>query len=405
MRAKTPVDGLGRPLSGSVEADPAPSNAGRDGETHPPPEHDGIAIVLGTRPEIIKLAPVIELLGRRAHVVHTGQHFDAAMSDRVSLSMGTRRYRLRLDVGGKSRGGQLGAAVAALDRFFDGWGPRAVVVQGDTTSALAGALAANAGGHPLVHVEAGLRSYDRRMPEEHNRVLIDHLSDLCCAPTSVSRDNLLAEGIAKDRIAVTGNTVVEAVAKVLPDTAAREALQRAHAVKENQYVLVTLHRPENVDAPEMLRTLLTELGRAPMPVLFVVHPRTRSSIVRFGLGPLLAPLRIADPLDYPEFLALAAGAALIVSDSGGLQEEASILKRPIIVVRQSTERPEIQGTFGALVPPGDGLGHTIRHWLSTAEQRRLRLAGLHCPYGDGYASHRVVEELRKLLHGPEDAER
>lgn len=226
--------------------------------------------------------------------------------------------------------------VAALDRRLRADPPAVVVVQGDTTSALAGALATNHADLPLMHVEAGLRSFDRTMPEEHNRVLIDHLADLCCAPTELNRANLRAEAIPEHRILLTGNTIVEAVQAMLPGPATRTHLLDKHQLTARRYVLATLHRPENVDHPEILDLLLTQLATTGAPVVLPLHPRTARRINEFGLAHRLAPLQITEPLDYPDFLALAHSAALLISDSGGVQEEASVVKTPL--VREVRER-------------------------------------------------------------------
>jgi len=185
-----------------------------------------IALIVGTRPELIKSSPVARRLGARATVLHTGQHNDERMSSRLATTLGLRGRVLAVPSPGVGRGGRLGHTVAALARTFTIDPPSAVVVQGDTTSALAGALAANHADLPLIHVEAGLRSFDRTMPEEHNRVLIDHLADLCCAPTALNRSNLLAEAIPDGRIALTGNTVVDAVHQLLPDARSRCEIRR-----------------------------------------------------------------------------------------------------------------------------------------------------------------------------------
>ncbi|MDQ0790770.1 UDP-N-acetylglucosamine 2-epimerase (non-hydrolyzing) [Streptomyces sp. B3I8] len=344
---------------------------------------------------MIKLAPVIALLGRRAATVHTGQHFTSAMSEGISRGLQMPAWSTKLGIGGTRRGSQLGSAIASLDDLFASERPTAVVVQGDTNSALAGAIAANAHDIPLVHVEAGLRSFDRRMPEESNRVLTDHLADVCCAPTEGNRRNLLKEGIPAERIVVTGNTVVEAVSSALPDQTTRLATRRRYGLVENEYVLATLHRPENVDDELNLRHLLVELAALPLPVVLPLHPRTQKRVEEFGLELLLRRLTCTEPLLYREFVTLAHGAALVVSDSGGLQEEVTVLKRPIVVVRRSTERPEIEEVFGTLTPPGAMLGTVLKNWLATASERHEQLALLPSPYGDGHASLRVARLIEK----------
>jgi len=363
-----------------------------------------VAIVLGTRPEIVKLAGLVQLLGSSARVVHTGQHYDEALSDVFLRDLGLPAPHATLGIGGSSRGVQIGTATAALDGYLGEHVPSAVVVQGDTNSALAGALAANARALPLVHVEAGLRSHDRRMPEEHNRILIDHLADVCCAPTAVSRRNLLAEGVPGERITITGNTVVEAVAQGLPAPGERATLLRRYGLTAGSFVLATLHRPENVDHPASLGRILEQLvqiarSEASLPVLLPLHPRTSANIIRFGLQRLLEPLQTMEPLDYPSFLGLFAESAMAVSDSGGVQEEASVLKRPVLVIRRSSERPEVLGTFAELVESGPGFPQQVRRWLADPAALHRQLEQLPSPYGDGSASYRCVQAIRRLVGG------
>jgi UDP-N-acetylglucosamine 2-epimerase (non-hydrolysing) len=349
-----------------------------------------IAIVVGTRPEAIKLAPVTDLLGREALVVHTGQHYSAGMSGQLTPDIVLDAHDDR-DI---SRGHQLGDLVTALDHVFAQHEPDAVLVQGDTTSALAGALAANATNIPLVHLEAGLRSFDRAMPEEHHRVLIDHLADLCCAPTPLARDNLLAERIAPERIEVTGNTIVEAVTTALPAAQEQARLLGNLDLTSGDFVLATIHRPENADHPVNLAAILRQLAGSPVPVVFPLHPRTRQNIRTFRLADLANRLRLTEPLDYPVLLTLIRHATGLVTDSGGVQEEATILKRPILIVRRSNERPEVEQGFGSrTVPTDEGITRTLATWLHDAPTINARLAKLATPFGDGTASSRVVQAL------------
>ena len=356
-----------------------------------------IMVVLGTRPEIVKLAHITRLLGSDASVVHTGQHYDPNLSDSFFEQLRMPEPDTYLEIGGLSRGRQIGNAVTALDELFSEERPSAVVVQGDTNTVLAAALAANATDVPIVHVEAGLRSRDRRMPEEHNRVVTDHLADLLLAPTETSRSNLLAEGIPDDRIVVTGNTVVEAVEELLPPLAERRQLVASFGLESGSYVLSTFHRPENVDDPETLGTILSELAALPIPVLLPLHPRTVKRVESFGLRDVLAELRVVEPIGYREFLGLGAEAAFLVSDSGGVQEEVSVYKRPVLIVRRSTERPEVVGTFAERVEPGPKIGAVAMGWLDDLEPLHRRLADLPSPYGDGSASQRSVDAIRKLI--------
>ena len=246
-------------------------------------ERGPIAVVLGTRPEIIKLAKITELLGDDAHLVHTGQHYDSNLSEVFFTEFGMRPPDTFIGVGGQTRGEQIGTGTAELDALFGKLQPSAVVVQGDTNAVLAGALAANANEIPLVHVEAGLRSFDRRMPEEHNRVVADHLSDLCLAPTDLNVANLRAEGISDEVIVKTGNPIIEAVERLMPSDEDRTSLLREYGLTPEEYVLATFHRPENVDTRETLESVLGALASLDAPVLLPLHPRTQKRIADFDL--------------------------------------------------------------------------------------------------------------------------
>ncbi|MGH3550519.1 MAG: non-hydrolyzing UDP-N-acetylglucosamine 2-epimerase [Pseudonocardiaceae bacterium] len=353
-----------------------------------------IAVVVGTRPEAIKLAPVTRLLDREALVIHTGQHFSVGMAGHIAPDVVLDAH----DDHDITRGHQLGDLVTALDHLFVEHHPDVVLVQGDTTSALAGALAANATGTPLAHLEASLRSFDRAMPEEHHRVLIDHFADLCCAPTPLARDNLLAERIAPERIEVTGNTIVEAVATALPNEREQAHILDKLGLTRFGDVLATIHRPENADNPVNLVAILRQLTGSPVPVVFPLHPRTDRQIRAFGLTDLANRLRLTGPLDYPVLLSLIRHAAGLITDSGGIQEEATILKRPILVVRRSNERPEVEQTFGSRTLPGDeGILEILTTWLRNAPAINSRLANGPTPFGDGTASSRLIQAVRSRL--------
>jgi len=349
-----------------------------------------IAVVAGTRPEAIKLAPVIRLLPGEALVIHTSQHYSPGMSGQIPADITLRASRPP----DGTRGRQLGRLIGTLDRTFRERRPDVVLVQGDTTSALAGALAANATDIPLAHLEAGLRSFDRAMPEEHNRVLIDHLSDLCCAPAPLAFGNLLAERIAPERIEITGNTIVEAVTAALPGAPEQAAIISGHQLVRSGYVLATIHRPENTDDAVSLAAILRELTALPVPVVLPLHPRTRRRITAFGLTGLVRKLRVTAPMTYPALLTLMSNAAVIVSDSGGIQEEATILKRPVLIIRRSNERPEAEQLFGRRVTPGGEISEIVSGWIRNTAAIHARLAATPTPYGDGSASARLVQALR-----------
>lgn len=358
---------------------------------------ESICIVLGTRPEIVKLSEIVGLLGPAAFVVHTGQHYDPALSDVFFADLDLPAPNLHLGIGGETRGQQIGGAVAQLDQILRDRTPEAVVVQGDTNTTAAAAIAANANEIRCVHVEAGLRSHDRRMPEEHNRVITDHLADLLLAPTEVARTNLLAEAIADERIVVTGNTVVEAVERLMPDASERRSLVARLSQQSGEFVLATFHRPENVDDPTTFGAILENLAAIPLPVILPLHPRSVERADRFGLAPLLDHLIVTEPIGFPEFIGLGAESAFLVSDSGGVQEEVSVYKRPVIVVRRSTERPEVIGTFAERIEPGDGIVAIAKDWLGRLDAIHSELAALPSPYGDGTASERSVEAIAAMV--------
>ncbi|MDN3351963.1 UDP-N-acetylglucosamine 2-epimerase (non-hydrolyzing) [Actinomadura sp. DC4] len=361
-----------------------------------------MAVVYGTRPEIVKLGGVVRRLGPYALLVHTGQHFDATMSEDVAVHVGMPVPDIRLDVGGLPRAGQISAALGGLDKILARRELRAVVVQGDTNATVAGALAANARGLPLMHVEAGLRSLDRTMPEEHNRVVTDHLSDLLCAPTPGCVANLAREGIIGDHVALTGNTVVEAVRDMTPPPAERAALLARLGLTACGYVLATIHRPENTDDACVLATILSQLAALPLEVVLPLHPRTAAAVRRHGLEALLRDVRVLDSLGPRTFLGLAAETAVLVSDSGGVQEECTVLGRPLVVVRRSTERPEVMADFARLSPGGVGLASAVGEILGQCPDLLDHLASLASPFGDGTASGRIAAALGELAGVPRD---
>ncbi|MGN6723051.1 MAG: non-hydrolyzing UDP-N-acetylglucosamine 2-epimerase [Marmoricola sp.] len=356
------------------------------------------AVVLGTRPEIIKLAGVVRSLGSRGYLVHTGQHYDDSLSAAFFASYQLPVPEVKLEgVGAASRGEQFSAIIGQLTQHFRDERPGAVVVQGDTNTAAAAAEAASFLGIPVVHVEAGLRSFDRAMPEEINRQLIGVVADVHCAPTEVAAEQLRREGVSAERVVVTGNTVVEATLESLPDVSAREQVLGHYGLEPHGFVLATIHRPENTDDPTRLRTILQALADLKVPVVLPIHPRTATCVERFGLVGLLEQLRTVTPLDHPTFLALAHEARLIVSDSGGIQEECTVLKRPLVVLRNSTERPEAvtAGFARRLVP--DALLPACLRGLVLDDDWAASLTSIPSPYGDGTASERIARAVLPLL--------
>lgn len=359
-----------------------------------------VMVVLGTRPEAIKLAGIIRELGDQAAVVHTGQHYDENMWRRVLDDLAGVDVADHIQIGGRTRGEQIGLATQELSRYLVEHPVRAVVVQGDTNSTLAGGLAASATGTPLVHVEAGLRSHDRTMPEEVNRILVDQLADLCCTPLESNADQLRREGVEGSRIVVTGNTLLDALQQLVAGPEEADALLDELGLAEGQYVLSTVHRAGTVDDEQRLTRLVTALGRLAeqTTVLVPLHPHTAKNIERWGLSGLLGGVRIIDPLPPKRFMALEARAGLLVSDSGGVQEEACLFRRPLLVVRDSTERPELlqadeHGTsWCRLLGDADPVDAMLQAWAD-APAWRDALAARELPYPTDSASHRIVEEL------------
>ncbi|MSO38324.1 MAG: UDP-N-acetylglucosamine 2-epimerase (non-hydrolyzing) [Acidimicrobiia bacterium] len=355
-----------------------------------------VAVVLGTRPEFVKLAPVVRSLGSSARVLHTGQHSTPQMSSSFLQPLGMPAPELLEPIAGLPRAQQIRRATTALVRAFTVARPALVVVQGDTNSTTAGALAANALGIPLAHVEAGLRSDDGNMPEERNRILADHLSELCCAPTDQAATRLKNEGISPARVLVTGNTVVDALNSCLPTRSARKAILASMGIASGAFILATFHRPENVDNDDRFAELMAILATLPILVVFPVHPRNAARLAKLGLDSTQGSLIRVDPLPYPDFLALEAECAFVISDSGGVQEEVSVLGRPVIVVRESTERPEVIGTFATLAQPGE-IAAMANGLLKSLVRTHEQLAATPTPYGDGHSGERIVDALAALV--------
>jgi UDP-N-acetylglucosamine 2-epimerase (non-hydrolysing) len=346
----------------------------------------------------VKLAQIVRMLGPAARLIHSGQHTDEELSGVFFSAARLPAPEALSGICGEPRHVQIGRMVEQFGALFTQQRPAAVLVQGDTNTVLAGAQAANCAGVPVVHVEAGLRSYDRGMPEEINRCVAGVLADLHCAPTERAVANLRSEGVPAGRIVLTGNTIVEATRDMLPGDPAARAIVAQTGAEPGEYVLATIHRPENTDDPVRLRAILDELSKLGLPVLFPLHPRTRLAAGRHGLAAAIDRLRPLAPADHRTFLSLARHARLIVSDSGGVQEECTVLKRPLIVVRNSTERPEsIDAGFAHLVQPGPLIGDLGRQLIGD-EGLSERLAAIPCPFGDGTASERITGRLRGYLN-------
>jgi UDP-N-acetylglucosamine 2-epimerase (non-hydrolysing) len=296
--------------------------------------------VVGARPNFIKVGPLIPALreaGHEADLVHTGQHYDALMSDVFFRDLSIPEPRWFLNVGSGKHAVQTGTAMMRLEELLETERPDALIVVGDVNSTLAGALAASKLHIPVIHLEAGLRSFDMSMPEEVNRLVADQLSAMHLTPTAEAGENLLRENVDASRIHFVGNIMAESVLMHAGEARGRAACGR-FGLEPDGYVLATVHRPENTDHPERLAALAKAFADAPLPVLFPVHPRTRPLLAEHGAGPGTPNIHLADPVGYLDMLSLQANAAAIVTDSGGIQEEACMLGTPCVTVRRNTER-------------------------------------------------------------------
>jgi UDP-N-acetylglucosamine 2-epimerase (non-hydrolysing) len=355
--------------------------------------------VVGARPNFMKVAPLMAELERRPRftqlLVHTGQHYDERMSDAFFRDLGMRAPDANLEVGSGSHAAQTAEVMKAFEPVMLRERPDAVVVVGDVNSTLACALVAAKEGVPVAHVEAGLRSRDRTMPEELNRLVTDQLSDLLLTPSRDAGENLRAEGIPESRIRFVGNVMIDALRQQLPAAEALGMPERL-GVPRGGYHLATLHRPSNVDHAGQLRAILEAFAvlAETVPVLFPMHPRTRKQVEAFGLSGALGATRVLEPLGYREMLGAVAGAALVFTDSGGLQEETTALGVPCVTLRDSTERPVTvdEGT-NTLLP--DRSREAI---LAVVERAKAKTGRI--PEGwDGRASERIADALEATLGG------
>jgi UDP-N-acetylglucosamine 2-epimerase (non-hydrolysing) len=303
-----------------------------------------IVHVIGARPNYMKIAPLMEALRTgspfRQVLVNTGQHYDDMMSRAFVRDLALPAPDYDLGVGSGSHAVQTAKVMIEFEKVCAAERPDLVVVVGDVNSTVAASLVAAKLLIPVAHVEAGLRSRDRTMPEEINRIVTDRLSDVLLTPSSDGNENLLAEGVPADRIHLVGNIMIDSLMQHLP-MATLDRVRDRVAVEEGRYAVLTLHRPSNVDNPEVFRRILTAVRTIAetVPVIFPVHPRTRQRIREFGFDDALGGVTLTDPLGYIDFLSLTSHARLILTDSGGLQEESTALGIPCLTLRENTERP------------------------------------------------------------------
>jgi UDP-N-acetylglucosamine 2-epimerase (non-hydrolysing) len=353
-----------------------------------------IGIVVGTRPEIIKMAPVVRACLARGTphlLLHTGQHYSFEMDGVFFEELGLPQPHHNLEVGSGSQVYQIGSILLGAEPLLEREKPDVLLVEGDTNSVLAMGLAAQKLGIPVGHVEAGLRSYDRGMPEEINRILTDHLSEYLFAPTEKSKRILLDEQIEPRRIHVTGNTVVDELL-LQRERAQRPGLLESFGVAPGRYALATVHRAENTDSPARLSGIfrgLADSARAlDLAVLAALHPRTQARLQEQGVV-VEGAVRVLPPLSYLDFLGLHARAAVMLTDSGGLQEEACTLGVPCVTLRDNTERPE-SVEVGANRLAGADPARIVEAARAMLDGAR----GWPNPFGDGHSGEHIVDILR-----------
>jgi len=349
-----------------------------------------ISIVLGTRPEIIKMSPVIRLCVEQEleyQLIHTGQHYSINMDKVFFDELHLPQPDSSLDVGTESslQGHQTGLMLQGIEEVLMRTKPDVVLVQGDTNSVLAGALAACKLQIKVGHVEAGLRSYDRNMPEEHNRVMTDHISDYLFCPTKEAALNCRKEGIPEEFIHVTGNTIVDAVQQNLKISEKESNIMKTLDLEENGFILMTAHRQENVDDKTRFSNIIKACSLINERIIYPIHPRARKMFNEFGLQ-ASDNLKLIEPLGYLDFLKLENNARLIMTDSGGLQEEACILGTPCLTLRENTERPETV-EVGANKVVGFEPENISAEVKDIPEDKRE----YENPFGDGKASERIID--------------
>jgi UDP-N-acetylglucosamine 2-epimerase (non-hydrolysing) len=346
--------------------------------------------VVGARPQFVKLAPVADVLDRAGHehvIVHTGQHYDSKLSDVFFADLKIPDPDIHLGVGSGSHGVQTGGILAALDGVLDEHRPEWVVVYGDTNTTLAGAVAAVKMHLPVAHLEAGLRSFNRRMPEEHNRVLTDHAADLCLAPTRVAMDHLAREGLA-ERAVLVGDVMTDVCLRVRDAVAELTPPLPESILKRGDYLIATIHRAENTDRPDRLSAIVAALARLDKPVALLAHPRLVARADRFGIDLDAGAITRMHPLSYPEMVAAVLRARGVVTDSGGLQKEAFLLGTPCTTLRTETEWPET-------LDNGWNILDADLESLDTLVDRSVPTAPRGTPYGDGHAAERVERALSR----------
>lgn len=352
-----------------------------------------ILSIIGTRPNFTKMSPLLNLINSRGHkqiVVHTGQHYDKNMSD-VFLKELNLNCTEFLEVGSGSHGYQTGRMLIEIEKILMREQFDVVLIPGDTNTALAGALASSKLHIPIAHIESGLRSYDKRMPEEINRILIDHCSDFLFCPTKSSVNNLLTEGISENNTFLVGDTMLESCLHFLKIAQKQSKIFKKYNI-DKDYLLATIHRAENTDDYHKLNSIIDAFLSINSQIVFPLHPRTRAQLERFGLfGKISASdnVLIIEPVGYLDFLMLLNDAQLILTDSGGVQKEAFFLKTPCITLRENTEWIEtVEMGWNILV--GSNKARIVNATMSLKYPSKYEN-----PFGDGKASEKIIDTLER----------
>jgi len=353
-----------------------------------------LCIILGTRPEIIKMGPVIRYCESRKldyFIIHTGQHYSFGMDKIFFDELEIPKPRYNIEVKETTHSAMTGSMLIKIEPILMEEKPDIVLVEGDTNSVLAGALAASKLHIKVGHVEAGLRSYDRLMPEETNRILTDHMSDYLFAPTTNAEKILLNEGISKEKILITGNTIVDAVFQNLKIADSKFNALKKLNLRKNEYILVTAHRQENVDSKEKLENMLKGLQLVSkafnIRIIYPIHPRTRRKIDDFKFK-VSEGIELLEPIGFLEFLQLEKNAKLILTDSGGVQEESCILRVPCVTLRENTERPETLEIGSNILA-----GTNPEKMLDCTRKMVGKKRDWKNPFGDGKAGERIVKRV------------
>ena len=362
-------------------------------------------LVLGARPQIIKSAPFIYLAGKdekiNLEIVHTGQHYDYEMTKVFFEELSLPDPTANLNVGSGTHAQQTAKIMLRLEKILQKQKPNLVIVPGDTNSTLAGALTAAKLHLPVAHIEAGARSYDIKMPEEINRRLTDHCSTLLFTPTENCTRNLIKEGINKNKIRQTGDTMYDVLLQQLQKAEKTKILQQLN-LKPKNYALLTTHRPENVDNPKNLKNTLDAIIKLkPLTIVFPMHPRTQKQLRQFKLYNRIQKqkhIKLTKPTGYHETLKLIKNAKLVLTDSGGMQKEAFWLKTPCVTLRENTEwsetvQLEANHLAGANVQK---ICEIVKEILKNEEQINKKLQSLPNPFGDGKASQKIIEAIKSF---------